>query len=132
MIQTKEIYCCGCKVKQMARLTNGGEIYPHRQDLYELPFWKCPACGNHVGCHHKTSTPTQPLGYIPTPQIRKARIYIHALLDPLWKNGKFRRREIYQKLTDVLGWNYHTSKIRDIEEAREVYRVLLTISQEAA
>ncbi len=62
------IYCCGCNEKIKARLTNGEEIYPHRTDLYLLPFWKCDSCGNFVGCHHKTDNPTKPLGCIPSHQ----------------------------------------------------------------
>jgi len=78
-----KIFCCACKSDVNARLTNGSEIYPHRSDLSSIPFWKCDDCGNFVGCHHKTSKPTQPLGHIPTPEIRKARQHIHMILDPL-------------------------------------------------
>ena len=49
-IVMREILCCGCGgEKVQARLTHGSEIYPHRKDLYSLPFWKCDACGNFVG-----------------------------------------------------------------------------------
>ena len=120
----REIYCCGCGEKVQARLTDGGEIYPHRQDLYSLPFWKCDACGNYVGCHHKTKNRTAPLGCIPTPELKNARNYIHRLLDPIWQSGKMGRKEIYKKLSDELGWKYHTAQIRSVEEARKVYRIV--------
>ena len=55
------LYCCGCDTGTEARLTNGAEIYPHRPDLHELPFWKCDKCGNFVGCHHKTKDRTRPM-----------------------------------------------------------------------
>jgi hypothetical protein len=120
-----KIDCCGCGVKVDARLTNGAEIYSHRKDLHSLPFWKCDACGNYVGCHHKMeNNPTQPLGNIPTPEIRNARKHIHAKLDPIWESGKIKRAVLYKKLSDKLGWEYHTANIRSIEEAREVYRIL--------
>lgn len=61
-----KIYCTGCGKDVQARLTDGAERYPHRPDLYELPFWKCDTCGNYVGCHHKTRAPTKPLGCIAT------------------------------------------------------------------
>ena len=57
------IYCTGCEKNVNARLTDGKERYPHRQDLYELPFWVCDNCGGYVGCHHKTNQRTKPLGY---------------------------------------------------------------------
>lgn len=120
----KLIYCCECKIKVDARLTDGSEIYPHRQDLYKLPFWKCDQCNNFVGCHHKTKNRTQPLGCIPNQQIKNARKHIHSILDPIWKSGKANRRKLYKKISDHVGWNYHTAQIRDIEEAREIYRFI--------
>lgn len=114
--------CCGCQAKVDARLTNGAEIYPHRSDLAELPFWKCDDCGNHVGCHHKTGNPTQPLGIIPTSEIRNARQHIHKILDPLWQSGPWHRKALYSELSKRLGWKYHTAAIRSVEEARTVYR----------
>jgi len=120
----KDIWCCGCECNVSARLTNGGEIYPHRKDLYSLPFWKCDACKNFVGCHHKTKNRTAPLGCIPTPELKDARKHIHKLLDPIWQSGTMSRKDIYRKLSDELGWSYHTAKVRDIDEARKVYRII--------
>lgn len=115
------IHCCGCGIKVEARLTDGVEIYPHRKDLEMLPFWKCDTCGNHVGCHHKTKDVTRPLGCIPTKEITIARKHIHAILDPIWKSKKMRRKDLYDVLSEKTGREYHTAKIRSIEEAREVY-----------
>jgi len=67
------LYCCACRADVPARLTDGGEIYPHRADLADLPFWKCDACNNFVGCHHQTKNRTHPLGCIPSPEIKNAR-----------------------------------------------------------
>ena len=126
-----EIRCCGCGEKVKARLTDGKEIYSHRPDLHGLPFWKCDACGNFVGCHHKTKDRTRPLGCIPTPELRKARGHIHKILDPLWQNAKrknVRRKEVYGLISDNLGYKYHTANIRSIDEARKIYRFILTIN----
>ena len=125
-----KIYCCGCQKKVQARLTNGKEIYPHRPDLYHLPFWKCDACKNTVGCHHKTDNPTQPLGIIATKEIKNARQHIHQLLDPIWENGGMSRGKLYAILTEKLGWKYHTANIRSVEEARKVYRLIREISNQ--
>lgn len=125
-----EIYCAGCEAKVRARLTTGHEIYPHRPDLAPLPFWKCDDCGNYVGCHHKTSNPTQPLGIIPTPELRNARQEIHKILDPIWRDGRTTRTRLYAELTERLGWKYHTSEIRDIGEARQVWREIKAIDAE--
>lgn len=119
------LYCCGCGADVTVRLTDGAEIYPHRADLADTPFWKCDACNNFVGCHHKSDDPTRPLGCIPTPQLRAARKQIHALLDPLWKSGRMRRSEVYAALSKVLGWEYHTAKLRSLEDVQNVKRILL-------
>ncbi len=121
------IYCCGCSNKVDARLTTGAEIYPRRPDLAALPFWVCDACGNYVGCHHKTANPTQPLGCIPTPELSAARQHIHRLIDPAWKSGKISRKALYEKIGTAVGRRYHTAQIRSVEEARQVYRAARTI-----
>jgi hypothetical protein len=124
----KEIWCCECQNKINARLTDGQEIYPHRSDLYNLPFWKCDQCNNFVGCHHKTKEPTKPLGNIPTKEIKEARKHIHSLLDPIWKSSDSKtktRKSIYNYLSDQLGFSYHTATLRTIEEARKVYKLLI-------
>ena len=119
-----QIDCCGCGAKVEARLTDGSEVYPHRKDLHSLPFWKCDTCNNFVGCHYKTRDRTRPLGCIPTPEIKRARVHIHALLDPIWKNGKMSRKKLYSKISKQIGWNYHTAKIRSIDEARTIYKIV--------
>lgn len=118
------IFCCECKKNIAARLTDGKEIYPHRYDLHSLPFWKCDQCGNYVGCHHKTEKRTKPLGCIPNSEIKKARKEIHKILDPLWQSGYVRRDLLYAAISKHIGWKYHTAKIRDIDEARRIYRFI--------
>jgi len=124
------IYCCGCQRGVSARLTDGAEIYRHRKDLARLPFWKCDTCGNHVGCHHKTSTPTKPLGAIPTPELKRARSYIHDILDPLWKRKLVTRAYVYSRMASALKLQaYHTAEIRSVEEARIAYRAAQAIAR---
>jgi hypothetical protein len=117
------LYCCECAAKVTARLTNGAEIYPRRADLADIPFWKCDACGNHVGCHHKTADRTRPLGCIPNDDVRNARQHIHALIDPAWKSGTVKRAAIYRHLSERTGRQYHTAHIRSVEEARAIYLI---------
>jgi hypothetical protein len=127
MEKTMLIRCCGCGEKVEARLTNGEEIYPHRKDLYRLPFWKCDTCGNFVGCHHKTKNRTRPLGCIPTPEIKKARMKIHSILDPIWQSGRISSRGLYAMITESVGWKYHTAQIRSVDEAEEIYSLIKLI-----
>lgn len=119
------LYCCGCQKHVQARLTDGSEIYPHRPDLFSLPFWKCDECGNHVGCHHKTGNRTKPLGNIPTKELRNARKHIHRILDPIWKTGKMPRGKVYAKIAKAIGCEqYHTAEIKTVEEARKIYTIV--------
>ena len=125
----KLIWCCGCNKNVRANLTDGGEVYPHRSDLRKLPFWKCFDCHNFVGCHHKTNNPTKPLGCIPTPEIKKFRKQIHALLDPLWKNGTYSRADIYKILTTEVGYKYHTASLKTVDECNKVLIALAKITE---
>ena len=126
------IWCCGCNADVQARLANGAEIYPHRLDLAELPFWRCDHCKNFVGCHHKTKNRTQPLGIIATPDIKRARQHIHRILDPIWKDGRLSRKHLYARLTKTLGRQYHTAELRSVDEARAVYRAVQEIARDIA
>lgn len=124
------IFCCGCQTEVQARLTTGAEIYPHRADLKSLPFWKCDSCENYVGCHHKTKDRTRPLGNIPTAELRKARSHIHAILDPIWRQGRIERKQLYAMISERLGYEFHTGELRTIEESRDVWRIVKEISKE--
>lgn len=127
---TLSIYCCGCQEKVNARLTNGIEVYPNRADLAVLPFWRCDACGNWVGCHHKTNARTRPLDNIPTAPLRSMRISIHGILDPLWKQGRMARGVVYRILAKELGVSsYHTAEIKTIEEAHKVYAAVKRLAR---
>jgi len=125
------IYCCGCQREVEARLTDGREIYPHRPDLADLPFWRCDTCKCYVGCHWKTKNRTRPLGNIPTAAIRNGRQHIHKLLDPLWQGGRRTRGSVYGELSGLIGYPYHTGEIKSVEEAREIYRCIQKMKEKA-
>lgn len=128
---TRTIYCCGCQRDMEARLIDGSESYPHRPDLHDLPFWKCNTCKNFVGCHHKTTDRTKPLGNIPTKELKNARQHIHKILDPLWQQKGMVRGRIYEKIANDLGVKeYHTAEIKTIEDARKVYSIVRKIVRE--
>ena len=132
-MRQRDIYCCGCETTVRARLTNGKEIYPHRGDLADLPFWRCEECKNYVGCHHKTKDRTAPLGVIPTPELKKARSRIHAVLDPVWVSKKRQRREVYERMAEKLGIKeYHTAEIRSIDDARKAWVAAVEVALEAS
>lgn len=127
------IWCVACTRYVVALLTDGREIYPHRKDLQDVPFWKCMQCSNYVGCHHKTSNRTRPLGNIPTAELRAVRVEIHKVIDSLWKGaGCNSRAFVYRKLSEALGRKYHTAELRSVDEARKILAAALLLSRGAA
>lgn len=113
------IYCCQCKIHVEARLGYGWEVYPHREDLGELPFWICDTCKNFVGCHHKTNDPTRPMGVIPTKRMKALRIQVHRILDPLWRDGHAKRGKVYAMMTEIMGHQYHTGDTLSVDHVLE-------------
>ena len=123
-----EVYCCECSEKVEAIKTTGEKVYPHRKDLYNLVFWECPHCNNFVGTH-KNSKNNAPLGCICGKELKQAKMKIHDILDPLWENKTYKRTELYKIISDKIGWKYHTAMIKTIEEAREIYKIILDIKK---
>ena len=125
------IYCVACQSDVDARLTSGKEIYPHRKDLAELPFWRCDTCKNYVGCHHKTADRTKPLGVIPTKELMRARGMLHRVIDPIWKSGRMTRRDLYAEMARRLGIpEYHTAEVSSIDDARKAWVAARVIAEE--
>ena len=109
----KIIHCCGCKKKVFAEKKSGEEIYKHRKDLKDLTFWQCPFCELYVGSHKETN---EPLGVIPTKEMKDLRMEIHNILDPLWKDGKITRGKIYRRMSGFFKKEYHTASLSTMEE----------------
>lgn len=120
----RKIFCTGCNSDVRARLTNGKEMYPHRPEIAGVPFWVCDICKSFVGTHHKSRNKTVPLGFLATPEIKKWRKIIHAILDPLWKGGKIGRGEAYLYIGERLGRVYHTAEVSSVEEAKKIYEIV--------
>ncbi len=127
-----ELWCTGCGKRVYVRLTNGEEIYPHREDLETRPFWICDMCGAFVGTHWKTDSPTLPMGVLATPEIRNARRAIHAMLDPLWQSKLIDRRAAYAHISERFGRTYHTGQLYTLAEAKRVYAIVSALKKQLA
>ena len=124
-----KIYCCECLKDVNATLVSGKEVYPHRRDLHTLPFWQCPVCENYVGCHHKTDTPTKPLGSIPTSDLRVYRQMLHEMILKLWgDNDNLSISDIYKRLSKDTGKNFHVGEVRTLKEVERVLEVIESIT----
>lgn len=114
------IYCCECETEKHCEMIKGTKAYPHRKDLHHKNFWQCSGCRNFVGTHHNGEG-RQPLGCIPNKAMKNARQHIHALIDPIWKNRILSRSEVYKKLSEKLGYEFHVAELRTIPQARTVW-----------
>lgn len=115
------VFCYICNKTIDVELVTGKEIYPHRKDLYPLKFYQCQFCQGYVGVHKGT---LKPLGYIVSNKIKKARMKIHDIIDPIWKNKKMKRKEVYKKISNHIGKKFHTAEIKTIDEADEILKFL--------
>lgn len=100
-----------------AVLTTGATVYPHRPDLRALPFFRCPPCDAHVGCHPGTRTP---LGSLANAALRKARAEAHAAFDPHWKADRVpgARKRAYAALARELGMRAEDCHIGRFSESQ--------------
>lgn len=121
------IFCVQCEKNVDAESVTGKEIYPHREDLYAKKFYRCPMCGNYVGTHIESG---EPLGCIPTKALRERRQEIHAKLDWMWKEKLISRKKLYQKLSDMLGYTYHTGDVKSFEECDKIMLCVKKIREE--
>lgn len=76
----------------------------------------CKDCDAYVGTHNNT---TRPLGTMANKELRNKRKEVHALIDPLWKDGKYARSVVYGRLSDALGRNVHVGE-SDIKMCEEI------------
>lgn len=121
------IYCVKCNENVKANLVTGREIYPHRPDLYNLLFYKCPTCGGFVGTHKADN---RPLGCIPTEGLKRARIGVHNRMDRLWKGGIISRNQLYKRISQEMGYEYHNGETRSVEECNRALQVINKIERE--
>lgn len=124
------IYCCQCEKDVEAELVSGEDTYPHRPDLARLPFWRCRNCGSFVGCYYKTKDRTRPLGVIPTAEMKVIRQRIHRVIDPVWQEGKTPRGKIYERMSQLLGKEFHTAELRSLNDCEKALEAAYVIQKE--
>ncbi len=104
-----------------ARLANGAELYPHRDDLAHKLFWLCKPCGAYVGCHPGSE---EPLGRLADMETRAARVSAHDAFDALWKTRGMSRGDAYRWLAGALGLPKDACHIGrfSVEQCRQAVR----------
>lgn len=122
------IYCCQCKKEVEPNLIDGSIAYNHRPDLHFLYFWQCPHCKNFVGTHKTKQRWQEPLGCIATQAMKDARRKLHCILDPLWKNKLFTRKDLYKIISEKLGYEYHTANTKSLDEIKKVETIITALT----
>lgn len=86
-----------------AEWTSNEVVYGRRYGKSFMCYY-CKNCDAYVGCHQNTK---KPLGTMANKALRKKRIEAHAIVDILWKSGKYKRSIVYKKLSDAFGFQVH-------------------------
>ena len=79
-------------------------------------MWLCRPCDARVGCHENTR---RPLGTMADKEMRAWRMKAHAVVDPLWRSGRYQRRQVYERLRDAFGEEVHIGA-SDIGRCKEI------------
>lgn len=111
-------YCCECRKDVDCEVVKGDVIYPHRPDLYDLNFVRCPICGNYTGIHDG-EYPT-----LPTAHIRSCRRRAHRALDRIWKDRN-KKSKYYGFMSAHFGKDFHWGMVRCSEEADEALELTI-------
>lgn len=73
-----------------ARRASAADVYgaDKSASFSERVFWQCQPCDAYVGTHPGTDAP---LGTLANRGLRRLRVQVHALLDPLWRGSPDKR-----------------------------------------
>lgn len=140
-------YCQHCREECRDRL--GADIYPDRPDLALKVIWECVFCGARVGTHEEGPHKGQALGTAANAELRKARMLLHGLLDPIWVNAhqdypdahrqtgperikamaiikRTARKRVYEFLSERMGLAFEDTHVAmfSIEECRAAWVAL--------
>ncbi len=115
--------------KRESELVTGERIYPQRRDLHELNFYLCTTCGAYVGCHPGSK---RPLGRLADAELRRWKMKVHEVLDPLWTRGRMKRSQAYSHLANRMGIRKQDCHIGmfDAEQCRQAVRILSETSRQ--
>lgn len=91
------------RCKRAAEFVNNEVV--HGIPVGKWPYiWRCPSCGDYVGCHEFTQ---KPKGTLADRKTREARIAAHLAFDPIWQGGALSREDAYAWLASQLGKRPH-------------------------
>jgi hypothetical protein len=110
-----------------ARWVDNIEIYGRRFGKSYMMWW-CEPCDAYVGCHHNTKKPKG--RFLAKKDLRTARKTAHAIIDPLWQSGQYKRGQIYKMLADHFGREIHIGDTETVEECHAIIEASKTLFKE--
>lgn len=113
------VFCPNCK-KEAAWIPNE-QVYGRRYGISYMCYY-CSDCDYYVGCHQNTR---RPLGTMVGKELRRLRMDVHVKIDPLWKNGSISRKDLYARISSVIGKTYHTGEA-DEETCKKILALDVT------
>lgn len=102
----KPVVCPYCR--KPAQYTSNEEVYGKPYGKWPM-IWlcKCQPGFAYVGCVRDTD---KPLGTMASKPLREMRIQAHAAIDPIWKEGRMKRGEVYEWLSGRMGRVVHVGE----------------------
>ena len=110
--------CPYCNRK--ADFVDNAEIYGRRYGHSWMTWW-CRPCDARVGTHY--NDPLRPLGTMANADLRDWRKRAHAAIDPIWKEGRMNRRQVYAWLKDHFGCEIHVGQ----SDARRCVEIITAV-----
>lgn len=81
-------------------------------------IWLCRPCDAFVGCHENTKKPKG--RFLAKPELRDARKRAHAVIDPLWQSGCYKRSTVYIRLNEAFGKEVHVGDTETVKECDDI------------
>lgn len=116
MTVSVNLICPYCK--KDAKWCENKEIYGKNYGRSYM-CWHCADCNAYVGCHNNT---TDPLGTMADKETRKWRQKAHQVLDPIWRNHRMKRGDVYAILQNHFGFPVHVAQ-SDIEMCKKIIKI---------
>lgn len=107
---------------QEAEWVENKEIYGRNYGKSYMCYL-CKPCNAYVGCHQNTK---KALGIMANKELREWRKKAHANIDPVWRSGKMKRKDVYGFLNKVFGFEVHVGE-SDIEMCKKLASIQITI-----
>ena len=104
---------------QKAEWVENKEIYGRNYGSSYM-IWLCRDCNAYIGCHKNSQVPKGKV--LAKKDLREARMKAHAIIDPLWQSGKYKRRTVYLRLKEAFGEEVHVGATTTPEECEEIIK----------